>query len=184
MDYTYEDYKTDPQFDDLRKAGINFVPGYGPYNPDIMLVGEAPGGLENARGRPFVGKAGKYLDQLLESIDIDPEDVYITNVVKYWPTDHRGNTRTPTEEEIAASRPYLFAEFARVKSFIVGLCGLSAVRAVYPNYNDIHTINGTLIDECFVPLYHPALMGYKPLMSGKIRKGYKMLNEHLLTKKK
>lgn len=175
-------YEEDPRFDSLRGPGIRFVPGCGPMRPDIMLVGEAPGALENAKQIPFQGMAGKFLWQLLEGINRNVDDIYVTNAVKYWPTDESGNTRPPTEAELRASASYLLQEIEAVKPKIIGLCGHSAIRAVFPYVKNVNEVHYQLLADKFVPLYHPAQMGYKPLMSGKMLKGYKMLNEYLIQK--
>lgn len=182
LEQVYAQYKEDPAFDGLRSTGNKFVPGYGPTHPRIMLVGEAPGSLENALQKPFMGRAGKLLDDLLEAIGVDPETVFITNAVKYWPVDDLGKTRQPNDIELAASKKYLLQEIDIVKPIVVGLCGFSAIRAVFPGIQDVNSVHGTLIAGKYVPLYHPAAMGYRPLMSGKIKKGYKMLNEYLTQK--
>lgn len=177
----YNKYKTDPRLDSMRKGGINFVPGQGPMNPDIMIVGEAPGGMENAKRIPFQGRAGKYLDQLLESIGLERSNIFVTNAVKYWPVEGLKpyTTRKPTPEEIGYSRFYLAKEIEVVKPKLIGLCGYSAIQSMFPGITDINSVNGTLLADKYVPLYHPAVMGYKPLMSGKVKKGYKMLVEYI-----
>ena len=87
----------------LAQGRTNAVPGEGPEDADIMFIGEGPGFHEDRQGRPFVGAAGNYLEELLGTIDLTREDVYIANVVKCRPP---GN-RDPKPEEIAACRPYL-----------------------------------------------------------------------------
>lgn len=178
----YEDYEKDSAFESLRKPGIRFVPGIGPLNPDIMLVGEAPGELENSHQEPFVGKAGRFLDQLLEKMDVFRERVYITNAIKYWPTNDEGKTRSPTPKELRYSQSYLLEEILTVNPRIVGLCGHSAITCIFPQVTNVNEVHAQLLGNMYVPLYHPAQMGYKPLMAGKMLKGYKMLNEYLLQK--
>lgn len=180
LDQLYEQYKTDTRLEHMRKGGIHFVPGQGPMSPDIMIIGEAPGGMENAKRLPFQGRAGKYLDQLLESVGLERANVFVTNAVKYWPIEGTSPfvTRKPTMDEIGYSRYYLAKEIEIVKPNIIGLCGHSAIQAMFPGIADIHSVHGTLLADKYVPLYHPAVMGYKPLMSGKIKKGYKMLVEY------
>lgn len=184
LDELYSQYKADNNLDSLRRGGINFVPGTGPLNPKIMIVGEAPGGMENAKKLPFQGKAGKYLNQLLDSLHIDREKIFITNAVKYWPVEGEGHptTRKPTEKEIAYSRYYLAKEIEIVKPTVIGLAGWTALQTMFPQFTEINAVHGMLLADKYVPLYHPALMGYKPLMSGKIKKGYKMLNEYVKQK--
>ena len=87
----------------LYRTRTNPVPGEGGFKKEILFVGEAPGKNEDLQGRPFVGRAGKLLDELMQSIGLSREDVYITNVLKCRPP----NNRDPTDEEIAACSPYL-----------------------------------------------------------------------------
>jgi uracil-DNA glycosylase len=179
----YEEYEREPGLVTLRKPGIKLVKGRGPSNPDIMLVGEAPGALENASGEPFIGKAGKLLDQLLEKIGRIRDEIYITNAVKYWPLDENNSTRHPSPIELGISKYYLLREIDIIKPRLVGLCGHSAITCLFPHVRSVSEVHAQLIAERYVPLYHPAQMGYKPLMSGKMLKGYKMLNEYLLQQK-
>ncbi len=87
----------------LASTRINAVPGEGSINAKLMLVGEAPGRNEDKQGRPFVGSAGKLLDQVLSDAGIVREDVYITNIVKCRPP----NNREPLDDEINTCMPYL-----------------------------------------------------------------------------
>ena len=184
LDEIYEKYKTDPRLDSMRKPGIKFVPGKGPLNPDIMLIGEAPGSLENAKQEPFQGKAGKYLKELLEYMELNRADIFITNAVKYWPLTNEipPETRQPDNNEIGYSRFYLAREIEIVKPKIIGLCGYSAIRALFPAVQDVNSNHGALLADKYVPLYHPAIIGYKSHMRGKVKKGYKMLTEYLIQK--
>jgi DNA polymerase len=178
----YDEYERDPGLHFLRKPGIKLVHGIGPLNPDIMLVGEAPGALENASDEPFIGKAGKLLDQLLEGIGRDRDEIYITNAVKYWPVNDQFETRSPSTAELKISKAYLRREIIAVNPRIVGLCGHSAITCMFPEVRNVSEVHAQLIGDLYVPLYHPAQMGYKPLMSGKMLRGYRMLNEYLLQK--
>lgn len=105
----------------------NFVPGIGPKPAQFMFVGEAPGREEDEHRRPFIGSAGKVLNQLLYMVGLKREDVYITNVVKFRPP----NNRTPTLEEIKASLPLLIQEIKEVKpKCIVALGEVAAIALV------------------------------------------------------
>ncbi len=88
---------------EISKSRTNAVPGEGAENAEIMFIGEAPGWHEDQQGRPFVGSAGQFLDQLLKSIDLRREQVYITNVIKTRPPDNRD----PLPQEIINCRPWL-----------------------------------------------------------------------------
>lgn len=161
----------------------NFVPGRGPLTkPKLAVVGEAPGPMENAKKQPFIGPAGQALNTLLmEEVQIDPALVYVTNVVKYWPRDGNGKTRPPTTHEIKVSSPYLSAELAYVEPQFVALLGISAVQAIFPHLRNIYEVNGQLIKNLWVPVYHPAAMLYPSSSSRKkaILTGYQRLGFHL-----
>jgi DNA polymerase len=91
---------------DLAKDCLNPVPGEGNANAELMFIGEAPGAQEDKQGRPFVGASGKFLAEMLESIGLKREDVFITNIVKYRPPQNRD----PNPEEIKACMPILFEQ--------------------------------------------------------------------------
>lgn len=180
------EYMKDPAFDHMKPADgtIRFVAGSGPINPKIMIVGEAPGELENARMIPFVGRAGANLMQILQKIGVHPADVYLTNAVKYRPVDQFGKNRTPTPEEMTASREYLFREITIVNPVVVGLAGKVPFRTVFPKdsspreYNDFSRIHGTLLNEMYVPLYHPAVATYNPNRLPDLENGYRKLKRY------
>lgn len=88
-----------------------YVPGEGSYGSDIVLVGEAPGETEEREGRPFIGRSGKLLRNVLSDLGVEEESLYITNVVKVRPEDNR----TPTDEEIESWLPILDEEISLVK---------------------------------------------------------------------
>jgi len=183
----YKDYQEDPKFDNLRHESIKFVPGSGPINPTLMLVGEAPGRLENAKGECFVGRAGDILNGLLQGIGINRSEVFVTNVIKYWPIDFTtgtfNSTRQLSEEEIEAARDYLTHEIDIIQPKIVGLCGGFATRSIFPDLKTVYHYNGKLLDDMFVPLYHPAVLSYTQSMRKwpAVRKGYNRLGDLLKT---
>lgn len=105
----YDAYRADRRFDHLRQDGIVLVPGMGASRPRIFVVGEAPGAVENTTRSPFQGASGRVLRSLLRDVaEMNQDDLFITNVVKYRPP---GN-RTPTWDEVEASLPYLRREYA------------------------------------------------------------------------
>lgn len=109
----YDAYRADRAFDHLRREHIVLVPGDGSYRPKVLIVGEAPGAMENTKKKPFVGASGLVLRSLIkDTAGLAPEDYFITNVVKYRPP---GN-RTPEWQEIEASKPYLRQEYAALGS--------------------------------------------------------------------
>lgn len=173
-------YMRDPVFKDLRKEGIEFVPGAGPENPDIMIVGEAPGHMENEKLVPFVGKSGKYLNDFLKDAKIKPKDVYMTNLVKYWPQnpDNPYKTRDFTTEEIRASKEYLEKEIDIVDPIVVGLCGFGVIKTFVPDFEKIYAVNGDLVDGIYVPLYHPTVVLNNPTKKSEMHFGYRMLKAY------
>src|ERR1044071_156451 len=117
----------------LYKDATQAVPGEGPRDAAIMLVGEQPGDKEDLAGKPFVGPAGGLLDRALEDAGIARADVYVTNAVKHFKFEERGKRRIhkkPSATEIVACRPWLDAEIARVRPEIIICLGATAARAV------------------------------------------------------
>ena len=139
---------------EICEAATNIVPGEGNPSAEVMLVGEAPGASEDKQGRPFVGRAGKLLDQLLAEAGLAREDVYITNVVKARPP---GN-RDPKALEVAHHIPWLEQQLALVKPSVVIPLGRHALAHFAPGQK-ITAVHGTLIVERerrLVPWLHPA----------------------------
>lgn len=173
------EYLKDSKFNHMRTPGIKMVPGTGPLNPGLMLVGEAPGKLENARGVPFVGRAGENLMNILNDVGIDPLEVYITNAVKFLPLEKDRKMRAPSMAEMEASREYLLREIDIVNPKVVGLCGRVPLMTVLPGAGPFRTIHGQLLHSRFVPLYHPAVVTYKPELKAEVKQGYRKLNNYL-----
>ena len=146
----------------------SLVFGHGAMDAGVMLIGEAPGEQEVLQGRPFVGKAGKNLDEFLQMSGFDREKLYITNVVKFRPVklSEKGtaSNRTPTREEVALFRPWLMREIALVRPHIVVTLGNTALRALLGNKISIGDVHGQLQRTedgvLLFPLYHPASVIY------------------------
>jgi uracil-DNA glycosylase len=139
---------------EICETATNMVPGEG--NPDaaVMLVGEAPGASEDKQGRPFVGRAGKLLDRLLEEAGLERDAVYITNVVKARPP---GN-RDPKAPEVAHHMPWLEEQLALIAPNVVIPVGRHALAHFAPG-RKITEVHGELIverDRRLVPWLHPA----------------------------
>lgn len=138
----------------LSKTATRAVPGEGPENARIMFIGEGPGFHEDQQGRPFVGAAGQFLDNLLASIDIKREQVYITNMVKHRPP----NNRDPLPGEISGCRPWLDKQITIIKPKIIVTLGRHSMELFFPG-KSISKIHGTYIRKdglvCFA-MYHPA----------------------------
>ena len=139
---------------ELAKTRTCAVPGEGNPHTEIMFIGEAPGLNEDRTGRPFVGAAGQFLTQLLTSIGLKREDVYITNIVKSRPP---GN-RDPLPEEIAACKPWLDQQLEIIKPRVIVTLGRFSMSRFFPGQT-ISRIHGQAEDRkdfiCF-PMYHPA----------------------------
>ena len=118
----------------LYKRATQTVFGEGPEGAPIMMVGEQPGDYEDVAGRPFVGPAGKIMDQALEEAGIDRTKVYVTNAVKHFKWEPRGKRRIhqkPNVREIAACRPWLEAELRLVKPKLLVCLGATAAQVVF-----------------------------------------------------
>jgi len=119
---------------DLYKKATQTVFGQGKSrNPDIMLVGEQPGDVEDRTGVPFVGPAGSLLDQGLEAVGLDRDLAYVTNVVKHFKWERQGKRRlhkNPSAREVAACRPWLMAEIEVTRPKVVVCLGAIAARAL------------------------------------------------------
>ena len=130
------------------------VPGEGPADAPVVLVGEAPGAREDAAGRPFVGSAGKFLDRLLEDAGLAREAVFITNVVKARPP---GN-RDPKPAEVAHHWPWLEAQLEIIAPRLVVPLGRHALNRFVPDAK-ISAVHGTVVEaggRRLFPLFHPA----------------------------
>lgn len=137
----------------------NAVPGEGPGTVEVMFVGEAPGGQEDFDGRPFVGAAGKLLTELLASINLSREQVYITNIVKCRPP----NNRPPRKDESAACRSYLEREIIQIHPKVICPMGNSAIQALLSSNDSVTSLHGRSVDKggvTYLPMYHPAAALY------------------------
>ncbi len=147
---------------DLAQAATNLVMGHGNADSEIMFIGEAPGKNEDAQGKPFVGAAGKFLEEMLAGIGMQREDVYISNIVKYRPP----NNRDPLPEEKKAFWPYLLKEIQAIQPKIIATLGRHSMEYFLPSCR-ISQIHGqpkriTLGNRKVVilPLFHPAAALY------------------------
>jgi uracil-DNA glycosylase family 4 len=167
---------------ELYKTRTNPVVGTGSLSARIMFVGEAPGYYEDMKGEPFVGKAGKILDELLESIGLKRNDVYIANVLKCRPPKNRN----PLTEEIQACTPYLDAQLALIQPAIIATLGNFSLVYVFDKFglpkDKISKIHGNVFTvstitgvQKIVPLYHPAVATYNPNMKGTLLDDVKVL---------
>lgn len=139
-----------------------FVPGMGPVDADIMMIGEAPGREESLTGKPFVGRSGKLLSQLLDTEGFDRSKLFITNVVKYRPP----NNRTPTyQESMAWAKAYLREEIKIISPKIIITVGACATKIFLGENISISKVQGKVFnDACMkiMPIYHPAYLLRNP----------------------
>lgn len=136
-----------------------FVPGHGPLDAAVMVVGEAPGADEVEQGEPFVGSAGQRLDSLLGDLGVVREELYVTNVVKVRPPENR----TPRKGEIDAWLPVFEAELDRVDPAVVVPLGTTAARAVLDTSEGITELRGKTAERDgrrVMPTFHPAATFY------------------------
>ncbi len=140
---------------------INPVLGGGPEDADLMIVGEAPGADEDKTGEPFVGRAGQLLNKILEAIEFERGEVYITNILKSRPP---GN-RDPEPEEVAAHIPILYKQIALIRPKMLLAVGKSAGNGLLGRTSALGTLRGTFHDFHGLPLlvtYHPAALLRNP----------------------
>lgn len=147
---------------DLAKTAKNLVMGDGNLNADIVFIGEAPGKNEDEQGLPFVGAAGKFLNEMLSSIDLARSDVYITNIVKYRPP----NNRDPLPEEKKAFWPFLIKQLQIIEPTLVVTLGRHSMEYFLPSQK-ISQVHGQPCRIAFgdkklvvLPLFHPAAALY------------------------
>ncbi len=135
---------------DLYLTGTQTVFGEGPRAADVLFVGEQPGDLEDRAGRPFVGPAGRVLDEALEELGIDRDRVYVTNAVKHFKWVARGRRRIhqkPNAREIHACAPWLEAELAVVKPRVVVCLGATAAQALLGPHVRVTRDRGVLMRQ-------------------------------------
>ncbi len=170
----------------LHLSRTNAVPGEGSLSADIMFIGEAPGRNEDLQGRPFVGAAGKLLDQLLELAGLKREDVYITNVVKCRPP----NNRDPAESEKEKCRPYLIEQIRIISPKLIVTLGrhsmkelleLSGCRAtsIMRERGKVRRVNLFGHKILLMSTLHPAAALYNPRMKRFLEEDFLKIKELL-----
>jgi DNA polymerase len=157
----------------------NAVPGDGPPDAGVVIIGEGPGRNEDLQGRPFVGAAGKQLDELLKHARLSRDEVYITNVVKCRPPENR----RPTGAEADACRPYLERQLGLLRPKVVVLLGDSALKRFLPD-ESLGTAHGRLFKQgghSLFPTYHPAAMIYNRALEEVTKSDFEALSRILET---
>ncbi len=153
------------------------VPGEGPRTARVMFVGEAPGFHEDRQGRPFVGAAGAFLNELLTSIGLKREEVYITNIIKCRPP---GN-RDPYMDEIEACSPYLDRQVELINPKVIVTLGRYSLAHWLPNAK-ISQVHGKPIrvgDRVVFPMYHPAAALHQPALKRTVEEDFQKLGAFL-----
>jgi uracil-DNA glycosylase family 4 len=176
--------KTSPLYDERMKNKVFPVIGEGSPYASIMFIGEAPGEKEAATARPFVGRSGQFLNELLESVGIKREEVYITNIVK----DRPPKNRDPRPEEIELYAPFLDRQIEIIKPKVVATLGRFSMQYIMSRYGleselgPIGKLHGQIFDTeiagqkvKIVPLYHPAVALYNPNNRDELKKDFKVL---------
>ncbi len=143
---------------ELSKASTQLVYGDGNIDAELVFVGEAPGKNEDLQGLPFVGAAGKFLNEMLETIGLKRGDVYITNIVKYRPP----NNRDPLPEEKIAFLPYLRKQIEIIKPKLIVTLGRHSMECFLPSLkiSQAHGQPKRLRGQVYLPLFHPAAALY------------------------
>ena len=142
----------------LHSTRTNTVPGEGNLDASLMFVGEGPGADEDAKGRPFVGAAGKLLDKIIVAMGMHREEVYIGNVVKCRPPANR----LPEKDEMDSCLPYLERQIKAIDPAIIVLLGSTAYKAIIKDSREgITKARGQVIEldgRLYIPTFHPAAL--------------------------
>jgi len=171
---------------DLYRTRKNPVPGEGNVHAKIMLIGEAPGYNEDLQGRPFVGKAGKLLDELLKIARLERSEVFITNVVKCRPP---GN-RKPNREEIKACSPFLKTQIRIIKPELILTLGNVATQFIFEEFSlkfetmsklhgKIFKVSNLWLRTKVIPMYHPAAVLRNPNLRKVVEEDWKNVRKIL-----
>jgi uracil-DNA glycosylase family 4 len=157
----------------LHRGRTQAVPGEGPVNADIMFIGEGPGFHEDRQGRPFVGAAGQFLEELLASINLTRQQVYIANVVKCRPP---GN-RDPLPDELSACAPYLDRQIEIIRPKVIVTLGRFSMARFFPgaSISKIHGQPKRVGNVLVVPMFHPAAALHQPKWRPVVEADFKKL---------
>ena len=160
---------------ELSRTRKNAVPGTGPTDAQIMLIGEGPGFHEDNQGLPFVGASGNFLTQLLDDGGVPRKSVFITNVVKCRPPDNRD----PQLQELQACSAFLEEQIAAINPLIIVTLGRFSMARYFENAR-ISTIHGQAVwhnGRLIVPMYHPAAALHQPKLRPVIMEDFSRLQE-------
>lgn len=162
---------------DLAKGRTNTVPGEGPENAEIMMIGEAPGFHEDRQGRPFVGAAGNLLEELLSTINLKRDQIYICNVLKCRPPQNRD----PQPEEMEACKPYLDQQIELIKPKVIITISRFAMARWFAEkkISEIHGNPKKFGDRVVLPMYHPAAALHQPSLRRVLEEDFKKIPQIL-----
>lgn len=170
------------QVKDCTSCGLHFsrkngVPGEGPADAEVMFIGEGPGFYENEQGRPFVGSAGKFLDELLEKGGLARSGVFITNVVKCRPP----NNRDPLPEELSTCNDFLEGQINSIQPLVIVTLGRFSMAKFFPyaRISEVHGKPRWLGERLIVPMYHPAAALHQPALRATVERDFSHLSEWL-----
>lgn len=158
---------------ELSRNRTHAVPGEGPPDAEIIFIGEAPGYYEDQQARPFVGPAGQFLDQLLASVGLRREDVYIGNVIKCRPPQNRD----PLPSEIQACHKWLERQLEIIRPKVIATLGRYSLAKYFPGQSigRIHGQERRVSDVFVVPMYHPAAALHQASLRRTIEEDFKKL---------
>ena len=169
---------------DLKKNATNLVFGDGNINANIMIIGEGPGAQEDIVGKPFVGRAGKLLDKMLESINLNRKKVYISNIVNYRPPENR----RPTDSEISKYLPYIQKHIEIINPKILVLLGSTALNSLIGSEEIISKVRGKwmkkeigIIKPWIIVSFHPAFLMRQPQQKKMAWIDLKMIRDKIKT---
>ncbi|MBU2082209.1 uracil-DNA glycosylase [Patescibacteria group bacterium] len=172
--------KNSPLYDFRIKNNFLPVIGEGDHYAKIMFIGEAPGKNEALTGRPFCGAAGRILDELLQSINLDRKNVYVTNIVK----DRPPFNRDPLPEEIEFYSPFLIRQIEIIKPEVIATLGRFSMAYIIKNFGleselkPISIMHGKIFSAekvTIIPLYHPAVAIYNNSTKETLKKDFEIL---------
>lgn len=182
-----ENLITSPLYEYRTKNGYHAVPGTGNPQARIMFIGEAPGKQEALSGKPFVGAAGKFLDKLLESVYLDRQQIFITNILKDRPPDNRA----PQRREIELYTPFLRRQIEIIQPEVIVTLGRFAMEFIFAELNmpeqgdKISELHGHTLrartsygEVVVLPLFHPAVSLYRRELKEVLEKDFQALRAY------
>ena len=166
----------------LHKIRNNPVIGEGALNTSIMFIGEAPGKNEDDSGKPFIGRAGKILQKMLLSINLNREDIYITNIIKCRPPKNRD----PSKSEISLCSSYIEKQIKLINPKLIVPLGRIAISYIFEKFDipfeKINSIHGKVFakeDYKIIPIYHPAAIIYNNKLYDKLQNDFNIIKKNL-----